>query len=184
MQQPAAAAKAAGNKADELALSLKPIHLLYEIITPLELKGEPFEVYRAATKGEIEEFWSVLLLIDATLTRADTKKQQVAKKHDLCAFLKHCCQSRHYSFQIKKCGLSSCTMCKPVCMSMDVFSTLHFLPDPIPSNDWHYKSFPDVYGQKTSEEHRPSLQATKKNAKQSVGFTPSQQHVQIVGLLV
>jgi hypothetical protein len=69
-------------------------------------------------------------------------------------------------------------------MSMEVFSTIHFLPDPIPSDDDHYNSFLDVYGQKTSEEHRPSLQATRKNAKQSIGFTPSQQHVQNVGLLV
>ena len=133
---------------------------------------------------EIEEFWSVLLLIDATLTKDDTTKRLVSKKPDLCAFLKHCCQSRHYSFQVKKCGVSSCTICKPVRMSMDVFSTLHFLPDPIPDNNTHYKSLCDVYGQKTDEEYRPSLQATRKNAKQSFGFTPSQQHVQNVGLLV
>ena len=70
-------------------------------------------------------------------------------------------------------------------MSMDVFSTLHFLPDPIPDDDGHYKSLLDVYGQNTSEEHRPSLQATmKKTPKQSFGFSPSQQNVQNVGLLV
>ena len=45
-------------------------------------------------------------------------------------------------------------------MSMDVFSTLHFLPDLIPDDDGHYKSLLDVYMQNTSEEHRPSLQAT------------------------
>ena len=177
--------KAAENKTDELASSLKPtIDLLHEVITRLELKGEPFEVYKAATKEEIEEFWSVLLLVDTTLTKVDTTKQQIAKKPDLCTFLKHCCQTRHYSFQIKKCGMCSCTMCKPVRMNMDVFSTLHFLPDPIPNDDGHYKNLFDVYGQKTGEQHRPSLQATRKNAKQSVGFTPSQQHVHNVGLVV
>ena len=134
---------------NKLTSSLKPtIDLLHEVITRLELKGEPFEVYKAANIEEIEEFWSVLLLIDATLSIDDTTKQLVAKKPDLCAFLKHCCQSRHYSFQIKKCGMPSCTICRPVRMCMNVFSTLHFLPDPIPDNNGHYKTLIDVYGQK------------------------------------
>ena len=120
--------KAAESKRDKLSSSLKPIiDLLHDVITRLELKGESFEVYKAATKEEIEGFWSVLLLIDATLTRDDTTKQLVSKKPDICAFMKHCCQSCHYSFQVKKYGVGSCTICKPVCMSMDVFSTLHFL---------------------------------------------------------
>lgn len=36
-------------------------------------------MYEAASDDEIQEFWSVLLLIDATLTRDDTTKKQVAK---------------------------------------------------------------------------------------------------------
>ena len=54
--------RAAGNKSDELTSSLKPaIDSLHEVITRIELKGEAFEVYKAATKEEINEFWSVLL---------------------------------------------------------------------------------------------------------------------------
>ena len=177
--------KAAENRKEELSSSLKPtIDLLHDVFTRLELKGEPFEAYEAATMEEIEEFWSVLLLIDTTLTMNDTTKKLVSKKPALCAFLEHCCIARHYSFQVKKCGIPTCNICKPVRMNADIFSTLHYLPDPIPDSDEHYKCFSDVYGQKTSEEYRPSLQATRKNAKQSLGFTPCQQHALNVGLLV
>ena len=178
--------KAADVRRDELSSSLKPtVDLLHDVFTRLELKGEPFEMYEAASDDEIEEFWSVLLLIDASLTREDATRKHISKKSDICVFLKHCCKARHYSFQIKKCASSSCTICKPVCMNSDVFSAeLHFLPDPIPNDDGHYKCFADVYGQDTSEQYRPSLHTSKRNAKQSLGFTPSQQHVRNVGLLV
>lgn len=45
-----------------------------------------------------------------------------------------------------------------------MFYTLHYLPDPIPTGDGHYKIFADVYGQNTSEQYCPSLQIPKKNA--------------------
>ena len=36
---------------------------------------------------------------------------------------------------------------------------LHWLPDPVPDeSEDHYKSFSDLYGTTTSEEHQPSLQ--------------------------
>ena len=54
--------------------------MLNEIFQQLELKGKAFEVYKAAAKEEIEEFWSVLLLIDSTLTIDDTTKNQIKKK--------------------------------------------------------------------------------------------------------
>ena len=97
---------------------------------------------------EIEELWSVLLLLDATLPMDDRTKKLVSKKPALCAFLEHCCVARHYSFQVKKCGIPTCHICKPVRMNADIFSTLHYLPDPIPESDEHYKCFSDVYGEK------------------------------------
>lgn len=48
----------------------------------------------------------------------------------------------------------------------------------------YYKSFSEVYGHVTREDYRPSLQASKKASKQTVGFTPSQQHVRNVNLLL
>ena len=63
-------------------------------------------------------------------------------------------------------------------------SNLHSLPDPIPGDEGHYKSFVEVYGHCTTEEHRPSLLAARKDPRKSIGFSPSQQHVHNVGLLV
>ena len=154
----------AGNPED-VPVSLKPaIDLLHGVLKRLQLKGKAFEIYDAATEEEIEEFWSVLLLIDSTLTRDNLTKKNLQAKANVCAFMKHCCRIRHYSFQVKKCGKPSCSLCKQVRMDPEQFKTLHFLPDPIPGDDDHYKKFVDVYGSATTEEHRPSLRSTRKSA--------------------
>ena len=174
--------EAVSSRKEEVVSSLKPpTDLLKSIFTHLELKGQAFDLYEAATEDEIHEFWSVLLLIDSTLTTCTTTKKLLKTKTAMCEFIEHCCKVRHYSFQIKKCGQPSCAICKPVCLDSNVFETLSFFPDPIPENDDHYKSFSDVYGQTTSEQHRPSL--TKK-PRQKIGFVPSQQHVKNVSTLI
>lgn len=155
-----------GSKRDEASGSLKPaVDNLHDVFKRLELKGKSFEIYKAAAEDEIQEFWEVLLLVDATLKTEDTTKKSIKQKTDMCAFMKHCCKIRHYSFQIKKCGSSSCKICKPVRMDSEMFSTVNFLPDPIPQGDGHYKHFADVYGQKTSDQYRPSLQLSKAASK-------------------
>lgn len=177
--------EALGNKLSSVLDSLKPVFdLLHSIFTRLTLKGETFKLYNAASEADIEEFWSVLLLIDGSLTIEDTSKKVVNTKKTLCEYIKHCCQVRHYSFQIKKCGLSSCTICKAVTMDSTIFHTISFLPDPTPKGDGHYKMFSEQYGLTTSEEYRPSMQVTKKSAKQLFGFSPSQQHVRNINLLL
>ena len=174
-----------GISGNDTLLTLKPvIELLHGIFRRLELKGCPFDVYEAATEEQIEEFWSVLLLIDSTLSRDDSTKKTIKAKAKISDFMKHCCRIRHYSFQVKKCGLPSCSICKPVRMDSELFKTLHFMPDPIPGDDDHHKRFVEVYGLDTTEEHRPSLLTARKTALQSLGFTPSQQHVRNVGVLI
>ena len=49
-----------------------------------------------------------------------------------------------YSFQVKKCGQSDCTTCRPVRIDPAVFSTLHFLPNPVSGLDDHCKSFEEI----------------------------------------
>ena len=170
---------------EEVSATLKPARdLLHEIMKRLELKGRAFDIYEAATEDDMDEFWSVLLQIDATLTENNLTKKILQTKADMCAFMKHCCRIRHYSFQIKKCGQASCSICKPVRMDPELFKSLHFLPDPVPGNDDHYKRFMEVYGLPTTEEHRPSIQSTRKTAFQSLGFNASQQHVRNVGVLL
>ena len=155
-----------GSRRDEASGSLKPaVDHLHDVFKRLELKGKSFEIYKAAAEDEIQEFWEVLLLVDATLESEDTTKKSIKQKTDMCAFMKHCYKIRHYSFQIKKCGSSSCKICKPVRMDSEMFSKVNFLPDLIPQGDGHYKHFADVYGQKTSEQYRPSLQLSKAASK-------------------
>ena len=66
-------------------------------------------------------------------------------------------------------------------MSPEVFSSLQFYPNPVPGSDDHNESFEEIYGQRTSDKHRSSLQ--QKKCKSSY-FSPSQQHVKNAKLLV
>ena len=145
--------------------SLSPVKiLLNSIMTRLMLKETPFQTYTSATVPEIEEFWMSILELESTLTITEKlNKNNVDKYHNLCAFIQHCCSSSHYSFDILKCGSAECQFCSKPRLPMDVFVTLQHLPHPTPGEDNHYKMFSEVYGTKTSEEHRPSLSA--KNPK-------------------
>ena len=158
------------------------IALLHDIMKRLELKGQAFEVFDAATDDEIESFWEILLVIESSLEVEDTTQRAIKDKEQLNAFFNHCCEFRHYSFQVKKCGSPTCSICKPVRLDSNRFNTLHFLPSPVPADDGHYHPFEQVYGSKTTEEHRPSLKA--KRHCSSIGFSPSQQHVKNVNIVI
>lgn len=122
------------------------------------------------------EMWSELQSIDPLLVYGNVYRQASLKSlTQLCKFLEHCCHSRHYSFSIKKCGETTCSVCKPVRMSMEVFHNIYHLPDPTPGEDSHCSSFSEVYGTFTSEQHRPSLQVKK--GKKTLPFSASIQHV-------
>ena len=169
----------------DVSESLQPaINLLKSIIHRLQLKGEKFDTYDAADENEIESFWEILEQVDETLTSSDTTKKAIKNKKNFLHFIDHCCQVSHYSFQVKKCGKPDCTTCKPVRMDPVVFDSLHFLPNPVPGLDDHYKSFEEVYGQSDalSDKHRPSLQQKKK--KKATSFSPSQQHAKNTGVLL
>ena len=87
---------------EAVSSSLKPaIDLLHSIFKYLELKGQKFKLYDAATEEEMEEFWSVPLLIDASLTESNPTKKVLQTKLKMCEFMKHCCRVRHHSFQVK-----------------------------------------------------------------------------------
>src|ERR1043166_718494 len=73
--------------------------------------------------------------------------------------------TRHCFFSIKKCGESACTICRPPRCSPEDFEQLYHLSDPIPGEDLHYKSFEELYGKQTSEDHRPSLKDAKTKTK-------------------
>ena len=93
--------------------------------------------------------------------------KSVAKtKPDLTRFIEHCCVQRHYLFEVKKCGSTTCTTCNPPRLPQEVFS----LPDPVPGEDGHYKPFGDVVGTKIDESHHPSLQKKAQRCKKEPSF--------------
>lgn len=73
------------------------------------------------------------------------------------------------------------------------FEQLHHLPDPQPGEDMHYKSFEELYGKETTEDHRPSLKNTKTkmkgkmkytSAKHTMPFCPTAARAKNVGITV
>lgn len=156
--------------------------LLVQLLDRLQLKGNKFIPFFPASEDDISSLWDELVQhVDSTLNREETiTKKKLPGKKDLHAFMKHCCVRRHYSFQVKKCGSSSCSICKPPRLPKQVFDTLEFLPDPVPGEDGHYKSFQQLFGTPTDGSHRPSLQKVKK----TLPFSASIQHVKNVNMML
>lgn len=155
--------------------SIAPVKaLLSGVFQRLKLKDDPFQVFLAATDTKIEELWNNILTVESTLTRKDTTKKSLSSKKKLQEFLEHCCCVRHYSFAIKKCGQSSCTICKPVRMPVEVFKSIHFLSDPLARGD-HYVPFEEVYGVPTTERDRPSLIRKEARGAHGIPFSPNNQ---------
>ena len=50
-----------------------------------------------------------------------TRKAPLSSHPSLKDFLDHCCQQRHHSFCIKKCGDANCNICKPPRLPLDIF---------------------------------------------------------------
>ena len=123
-------------------------------------------------------------MIDESLTTEDNSKKSIQNKFKFLEFYNHCCRSRHYFFEIKKCGLLDCHICKPIRCDSETWLKVHNFPDPIPTLDnKKYKSFEELYGQETTEEYRPSLKE-KKKSNNEMGFKSSTQNCKNVGTLV
>ncbi|XP_078597452.1 uncharacterized protein LOC144873716 [Branchiostoma floridae x Branchiostoma japonicum] len=146
--------------------------MMNELFQRLTLKGEAVSTIKPATEQEVEEMWDLILMVDQTLTKGDTTKVKVQNKKDLMAFMHHCCVPRHYSFSIKKCGDSDCTICKKPKLPPEVFNRLKTFPDPVLDvTGEHYKPFIEVYGTATSEGYRPSLKESRAK-EHSMPFSP------------
>lgn len=147
--------------------------LLVMLLERLELRGKKFSSFAPSTEDDIDSMWSELLIVDSTLQKDESlTKKNLPSKQGLMAFLKHCCTRRHYSFQVKKCGSDTCDICKPAKLAKEVFDSLHVLPDPVPSEDGHYKTLEELLGTETDGSHRPSLQKTSKRKKKHSPFRP------------
>ena len=159
MKELRAAAEKEPALVDAVLDSVSPVKtIISDIIHRLTLKGRSFEVYPAACGQDIDEVWNSLHSIDSTVNVGDKHHKGSSSSYSsLQDFLSHCCQQKHYLFCVKKCGSTSCGICKPPRLPSDVFSQIHHLPDPVPASDGHYKSFSDIYGTQTTEINLPSL---------------------------
>ena len=164
--------------------SLSPVKtLLSNIFYRICLHDQVIIMFTNATTAEISEFWSTLLIIDSSLKEGvQYTKKNVKECAGAMEFMSHCCHSSHYSFDILKCGVASCSLCRPVRLPMDTLKMLHHLPHPMPGKDDHYAPFTDVFGKPTTEEHHPSLK--QKPKKNSLPFSASAQHVKNTELMV
>lgn len=78
--------------------------------------------------------------IDPSIAQTDTMADLKHRKR-LSEFMQSHCQLRHYHFSVKKCGKQNCAFCFDIQMPQEDFDKLHFLPDPVPEENDHYKSF-------------------------------------------
>ena len=130
--------------------------------------------YLQAQNEKVLEGWAILCVHVCHFLRTDTLASFLAQtgidpsscaKSDLDRlpvlkqFLNHCCQTRHYSFCIQKCGSSDCQICKPPRLPKEVFETLYYISDPICDGNV-YKPFSDVYGTITTVKDWSSLNSS------------------------
>ena len=157
--------------------------LMYSLFTHLKLKDEPFQPFYAACEEDMDTFQDTVKLIDESVDPKNTNKQMVFKAKKFNEFYESHCQSRNYMFSVKKCGKPSCLVCKPPRLPIDVFNSLNHLPDPEPLGD-KYRDFSTLYGQPTSEKHRPSLAGPKATGHHGMPFPPSAQYAKNVRVVV
>ena len=126
----------------EVMECIKPTKLLLgNVFSRLQLKGQKFKVFSAASKEEMvefvsqlkkidEEFDSDILLDSSRPCKLTEQMKEFMKKHCLCG---------QYQFSINKCGAQDC-VCGLPRTSPDTFVKLHHLPFPVPQQE-KYKHF-------------------------------------------
>ena len=146
--------------------SLSPVKVLTTVFSRLKLHENYIMSYTSASSAELDEFWSAVISIDATLQEKWKYRKEDLKSHPVIAeFISHCCQCTQYTFDILKCGKLSCNFSKPVRLPPEIFRKLSHIPHPVLGEDSHYKPFTEILGTETKEEC-PSFDLKKKK-KQS-----------------
>lgn len=173
---------------EDVEKSLSPVKvLLHSLFCRLQLNGRHFEMFESAKDSEISDFWSAILAIDSTVTEGGVYcKDSISQHERVCEFISHCCQSAHYTFDILKCGISTCSICKPPRLPDDIFRTLKHIPHPSPMEDGHYFPFSDAFSMFTSEEHCPSFKAPqqKQKKRRKLSYYATVQHVKNADMMV
>lgn len=105
-----------------VADSLSPANIqLTRIMQRLQPKERNFKAFVAATRVEINDFWTALLALGATLQAEEKIIYKTLTYHKkIVEFIQSCCQSAHYSFDVLKCGQADCQIFKPIRLPMEV----------------------------------------------------------------
>ena len=113
-------------QAAEKKINLIPA--IFDSISPVQilLMGSYMEKGFKFSLQLVRMRWSSLESVDSSLEYGEKYRKVDLESHKpLLDFMSRCCQFQHYSFSIKKCGQSSCSVCKPVCMPIELFDQLH-----------------------------------------------------------
>ena len=140
----------------------------------------------SASTSELSNFWSSIIALDSTLVERGIYRKNTINHHpQIVKFISHCC---NYTFDILKCGESTCDICTAIRLPLDVFKNLRHIPHPTLGEDGHYLPFSEVFGSATTEEHRPSYKkpatTTSKRVKRKLPYYGSVQHVKNSQLMV
>ena len=163
--------------------SVSPVKsLLYDVISRLKWKDTNLKGRPAASSEEISDLAETVCRIEP-IDPFKTTQKDLKSKALYNRFVDTHCKVRHYMFSVKKCGLSTCGICKPPRLPADKFEALSHLPDPMPGDGERFKSFDEVYNTQTTENFRPSL---KKGNISDAGmpFSPSSQYGKNVNMVV
>ena len=156
----------------------QPKALIETVFKQLKMKEETFNIFEPATSEEILTCMKTLQTLG--ITQVNLKKDQITKYPKLQKFLESHCKITCYMFSVIKCTDVACITCKPPRSSF--YHNLHHLPDPMPAGNEHFKSFDELYGTQTSEEHRPSLIPTRK--AHGMPFSPTGQTGKNTGTVI
>ena len=162
--------------------SIEPVKvLLHNTLGRIQLKGKNTEAYLSAKDEEISKFEEVLLAIDETIEEGEKLTKASLKSHPkLTNFYEHCCQLRHYSFCVKKCGTSDCTIRTSPRLPSEIFEKLAFYPILYPKKTVTTNPLTPFM---VSEEHYPSLQK-RPTRRKTLPFVASVQHARNTNLMV
>ncbi|CAG8798294.1 21582_t:CDS:2, partial [Cetraspora pellucida] len=170
------------------------------IFKRLELKEENFSVFESAAKQDMNCLWELVLEVNDLLVSEDTSKKHIENKSCILEFMSHCCHSRIYFFEIRKCQVAEtgCVICKLPWSKPDAFSKLRPFSDSISkANEDYYMPFYEIYGKDTTEKYRPSSLQKANASKLSstfitinslgingMGFSPQAQYAANMCILV
>ena len=117
------------------------VMVMVMLMERLELKAKKFSSFPSASDQDIDSMWEAVQAIDPFIEKDESltsdqdtdsmweavqaidpfiekdeslTKKNLSSKQELSAFMTHCCQSHHYTFQIRKYGSKSCALCRPI----------------------------------------------------------------------